>query len=348
LAFLALGAAALGSFWLRFQAQRDRTEGLRIAQLGRFAEAETLLRRALERKPEDWDVVKALALGYLAANQSSDAETFLGRMSELRPNDAWPFKRRMQLRHRRARAAAAATDRQRLMAEALIDGQSALELDPRDEALTQEVVWLLMQVGRLEEADKLCRDCRQGKPDDPWLIYLMARIDYERGIPAEARELLDGLLRQSPGLMRDPRFAPALLVRAMLYNEAGEPDKAVPLLRQVLSLDRTNSKEARYQLGLALGRLGQNEEAQRIMAGLQKDNLDWLLADAHNPEAPGVKLQQAEALFAAGKEEEALRLITALLEKDPSLAPAHALLASYYEKKGQPERAAKHRRQAEK
>ena len=72
---------------------------------------------------------------------------------------------------------------------------------------------------------------------------------------------------------------------------------------------------------------------------------DW---DAHNPDAPGVKLQQAETLFTAGKDEEALRLVAALLEKDPSLAPAHALLASYYEKKGQSERAAEHRRQAEK
>src|SRR5262249_15688042 len=163
LTVLALGAAALGFFWLRFQAQRNRTEGLRIAQLGRFAEAEPLLLRALERKPEDWDVVKALALGYLEANQSPEADSFLGRMGELRPNDAWPVKRRMELRHRRARSAAAATDRQRLLAEALTDGQRALERNPRDEALTQEVVWLLMQVGRLEEADKLCRYCREGK-----------------------------------------------------------------------------------------------------------------------------------------------------------------------------------------
>jgi tetratricopeptide (TPR) repeat protein len=256
--------------------------------------------------------------------------------------DAASFKHRMGELHRQALAAPNAADRQRLMEEALNNGRRALEFDPEDDPVAQEVVWLLVRVRQFEEADPLCRRCLQRRPGDPWLTYLLAVIGHGRGDFAEAQSLLDSLLQ------REPLFTRALLLRAVLYNEAGEPAKAVPLLRQVLSLDPSLQKEARYQLSLALARSGQEEEARQVMAEIQKDNLDRLLSSPHNPDAPGLKLQRAEAGLAAGREEEALRLLTELLEQDPGFAPAHALLAAYYERKGQPERAAEHRRQAEK
>jgi predicted Zn-dependent protease len=342
LAILAAGAGAFFFLWLPYRARQGRAEALRAAQLGRFRDAEPLLRRALERNPDDLDLVKALALGLLGTEQLAEAEPYVSRWCVLRPDDAEPFKQRMDLKHRRARAASTGADKQQLMEEALADGRRALELDPGNDAVAQEVIWLLIQVGRFEEADSLCRGCLRRKPGDPWLTYLLATIDHGRGAAAEAQALLDNLLRQHPG------FARGLLLRAVLHNEAGEPDKAIPLLRQVISLDRLYERQARYQLSLALARTGQTEEARRVMAELQKDNLDGLLTSPHNPDAPGVKLQRAEALLAAGQEKEALRLLEALLEQDPGFAPAHALLASYYEKQGQPERAAEHRRRAAK
>jgi tetratricopeptide (TPR) repeat protein len=341
-AVLTVSVAAVFFFWKQLQARHEREDGLRIAQVGRFREAEPLLRRSLERDPDDLDAVKALALGHLRAEQLAEAEPYLSRWCTLRPDDTEPFRHRLDARHRRARAVESAADKQRLMEEALTDGQRVLELDPENDAVAQEVVWLLMQVGRFEEADSRCRRCLQRQPNDLWLTYLLAEIDHARGNPAEATALLDKLLGQ------EPRFPRGLLLRATLHNEAGESDKAIPLLRQVLTLDRANQKEARYQLSLALARTGQAEEARRVMAELQKDNLDKLLADKQNPDSPGSKLQKVEALLATGREEEAFRLLTALLEQDPGLAPAHGLLASYYERKGQPERAAEHRRQAEK
>jgi predicted Zn-dependent protease len=299
-------------------------------------------RHQAQREQEDVDALKMLTLGHLRAGRIAEAEPLLDRWCALRPEDALPFKQRMDLRHRRARTAPNQAERQRLMEEALRDGRHALALVPPDDALAQEVVWLLLQVGQLDEAKERCRDCLRRKPGDSWLTYLLASIDHQRGESAEARELLDGLLGQHPGFTR------GLLLRVVLHVEAAEPDKAIPLLRQVLALDRSHQQEARYQLSLALARTGQNQEAERVMAEVQKANLDVLLASPHNPEAFGVKLQKAEAFFAAGQEEEAQRLVAALLEQDPGFAPAHALLASYYEKKGQFERAAEHRRRAEK
>jgi tetratricopeptide (TPR) repeat protein len=273
LAVLATGVAAVGFLWRFYLARQERAEGLRAAQTGRFSDAETLLRRALERNPDDLDVLTALAQGLLSTGQLVEAEPYLSRWCALGPDDAAPFRRRMDLRHRRARQAPAAADRQRLMEAALADGQRALELDPFDNPLAQEVVWLLLQVGRFEEADQLCRRCLERQPGDPWLTYLLAEIGHARGAATEAQALLDGLLQQHP------RFTEGLLLRAVLYNEAGEPDKAVPLLRQVLELDRSYRQEARYQLSLALARTGHAEEAQRLMAEVEKANRDRLLGE---------------------------------------------------------------------
>jgi predicted Zn-dependent protease len=276
----------------------------------------------------------------------------------------------MDVRHHRAQAAPNPADEQRGLKEALADGQRALELDPLDDPVAQEVVWLLLQVGRLDEADHLCRHCLRRKPGDPWLTYLLAKIGHARGAAGEARALLEDLLK------RYPEFTRGLLLRGVLYNETGEPDKAIPLLRRVTSNDRDllrqaarykeagepdkatpllgqvssryHGREARYQLSLALARTGQVEEARRVLAEVQKENLDRLLISVNDPDTRGVKLQKAEALLAAGKEEEGLRLVAALLEQDPGFAPAHAVLASYYERQGQPGRAAEHRRRAEK
>jgi tetratricopeptide (TPR) repeat protein len=257
-------------------------------------------------------------------------------------DDPEALKQRMDQRHRKARAAQAAAEGQRLMEEALADGLRVLELNPQDDAVAQEVVWLHLQLGQFDEADRLCRQCLRRRPGDPWLTYLLASVAHGRGGNAEAQGLLDALLRQYP------RFTRGLLLRAVLFKEAGEPDKAIPLLREVLSLDPAFRREARYELSLALARTGQSEEAQRLMAELQKDNLDKLLASEHNPDTVGAKLHKAEACLAAHQEEEGLRLLNALLEQDPGFAPAHALLASYYERRGQSERAAEHRRRAEK
>jgi tetratricopeptide (TPR) repeat protein len=274
LAVLAAGVAAVPFLLSRHRADAERAEALRAAQQGHFREAESILRRVVDRNPQDLDVVKALALGYLGDGQMVEAESELSRWCLLRPDDAQPFKQRMDVRHRQVRGAPTGADQQRLMQEALSDGRRALEIDPEDGPVAQEVVWLMTQVGQFEEADALCRRCLRRQPGDPWLTYLLAKIAHCRGAAAEARTLLDSLLRQHP------QFTQGLLLRAELHNEAGEPEKAIPLLRQVLSLDRSQQKETRYHLSLALARAGQTEEAQRVMAELQKDYQNGFLAAA--------------------------------------------------------------------
>src|SRR5262249_54520589 len=105
LAALALAAAAGFMLWSDYQARRERDEGLRAAHLGQFSGAERLLRRALAREPDNVDLIRALALGFLGAGDLAEAEPHVDHWCELRPDDAEPFRYRMDLRHRKARAA---------------------------------------------------------------------------------------------------------------------------------------------------------------------------------------------------------------------------------------------------
>ena len=323
--------------WPRLQARSERAAGLQAAQEGRWDVAEPVLGRALARDGNDLPVVRAMALGYAAAARPVQAEEILDIWCQLRPNDAEPFKRRMDLLHKRARTAGPTAERP-LMALALADGRRALDLGPWDAPVAQEIVWLMMQVGEYEVADPLCRRCLQEQPADPWLNFLKASNANTRGANLPAQQNLDALHA------RYPQFTRGQLLRAELHLEAGEPDRALPLLRQVLAQDPASRHQARYLLGLALARSGHSEEAATEMNEVQNQNLDRLLAATHDPEAAGVKLQRAEALLASGHEEEALRLLTPIFAQDPGFGPGHALLAAYYERTAQAAKAAEHRR----
>ena len=100
----------------------------------------------------------------------------------------------------------------------------------------------------------------------------------------EARALLDGLLARHPLLARDPKFARGLLLRAVLYNEANEFDNAIPLLRQVVAVDRDNRKEALYQLGRKAEGVDANPLAVRLSelkaCGRSPDHLEALGREA--------------------------------------------------------------------
>lgn len=333
-----LAAALLAGRWLYARVQRH--EALRLADAGRFAEAEPLLRKALARDAGDAEVLAALALGSLAASEAGAAEEYLSRWCELRPDEARPHRLRMDLRHRTARAERGAAGRLRRMGEALADGRRVLELEPGNDEVRREVVWLLLQVGQFDEAARDCRRCLERAPDDPWLLYLLARACHARGDGAEAEAHLDRALRAGPHFSE--AVPETLVLRAALHREAGRPERAVPLLRQALTLARCPRKECLYQLGLALAAAGQ-PEARRALAEAQLLGLEDALAD-QLPNTAAVRVQVAEAMLGAGRPEEARSLLESVLAEEPDFVPAHRVLADYFEQKGQPERAAEHRR----
>jgi tetratricopeptide (TPR) repeat protein len=328
--------------WQRYETHRLVREALRLAEKKSFRDAEPVLESALRRAPDRVDLLRAMALGLLGSERLNAAEPFLTRWIELRPSEAQPYRLRMHVQHRRAYQGTTESEQQRLQGLACADGLRVLELDPDDEQVAQEVIWLCLSLGRFNEADKLCRRWRQEKPNDLWLIYLQARVCHGQGANRDAQTLLDAVLPAQP------QFTRGQFLRAILHLEAGEPDRAIPLLRQVIAHDKGHQQEARYQLGLALARTGQNEEAQKIMTEVQQKNLDQVTTRAGHLEQPAVQVRRAELLLGAGEADRAFQLLQAILKEDPRCAAAHRVLASYHDKRGESDKAAEHRRLAEK
>src|SRR5205823_7878795 len=191
-----------------------------------------------ERNPNDLEVIRILARGHHTAEQLAEAEPYLTRWCELRPGDAEPYRLRMDVRHKLGGLQAATNaEKQSRLEEALADGRRALELEPDNDPLAQEVIWLYLSSGRFEEAQRECQRRLQRQPGHPWLLYLLAKAYHGQGANGEAQKILDPIVRDQP------RFADALLLRAILYREANQPEQAIPLLRQVLALGRQHQQD---------------------------------------------------------------------------------------------------------
>ena len=341
--FLAILAVAVGVIVYRVAVAEPnpRAAALRLVQEGKLADAEPLLVRAAELDGTDAEVIAALAMAKLGGTDADAADLYLSHWCELRPTEARPFQLRMDLCHRTARGMRAPTDRVRMMEIALTDGRRVLELDPGNDAVRREVVWLALHVGQHAEAEAECRQCLVVAPDDPWLNYLQAKILHARARRDEAASVLDPIVRTQPG------FTDALLLRATLYHEADQSAQAVPLLRQALAQKGCPRRDCLYRLGLALAATGQEEEARKVMAEVDLLNLTWSITNDRFPNNPSMRVQIAEAMLGAGRADEANTELDAVLAAIPDFAPAHRVKALYYDRIGQPDRAAEHRRRGQ-
>jgi predicted Zn-dependent protease len=303
---------------------------LRAARAGEFARAEPLLKQALERDPDDAEVAEALARGYLAAHDPQ-VTVYLSRWVRLRPDDPEPLRLRMEFARKH-------TQRE----EAYADGRRLLDFEPDNQQLRRTVMNLAFSVGRFEEAELLCRECLLRQPGDTVLPVTLAEIRRARGDLPGAAAVLDSLLNDHP------KLAPAMLVRATIYEESGEPGKAVPLLREVKVSDPRRRATAAYRLSIALERAGRPDEAREALAELRRlqDVDTFAEAIRTQPDNLDLRVRLAESLLTDGFTQDGLSLLGAVLARDPRFRPAHRALMAHYEKQGQPDRAAEHRRLA--
>jgi predicted Zn-dependent protease len=333
-----LAAAGLGVFfgWRWLGDRAERREAMRAVEQGRFSEAEPLLVRLAQRHPDDVAVVKELALGYLRANRLPEAEPYFQAWCAAQPGEAEPLRQRITLWLQWSR-----------LQEAADDAGAVLKLEPNNHPLRQQRARWLLMMGRFEEAERECRRLLEVSPDNPWTLLIQATLRQRQGRLAEATAVADRLVRDHPD-----GFPEASLLRAQLYLAADQPGEAVPWLRRAAIAPGPHRREALYELGLALARTGQDEEARRVIAearALQEvESLRDVEASSGGASRANVHVQVRAAgeLLNAGQAEAALRILAKLLQQDPDCPDAHRLLAAYYDKQGQPERAADHRRRA--
>jgi tetratricopeptide (TPR) repeat protein len=324
---LLLAIVAGATLWWQTRPVRERQRAIESQD---FRQSEPLLHKTLARNPQDLEVIRILARGY-AATEDPRAAEYLDRWLRLQPRDPEGLRLQWNLyRHTIHRE------------KAYECGRTLLELEPGDFDLRRGVMSKAFSIGCFDEAETLCRQCLEAKPGDTGLCTMLAEILRARGEPKASAAVLDQLLAEKPELI------PAMFSRAVLHDEAGEPEKAIPLLRKVVQRDPSRSRTAGYQLGMILERTGHHEEARAVLAEVKRQQ-DVLNADdavRNSPADVPLHVRVGEELLAAGHTSDGIRFLEKALEIDPACLPAHKALAAAYKKNGQDDLARIHRKLA--
>ncbi|MBM3980000.1 MAG: tetratricopeptide repeat protein [Planctomycetes bacterium] len=308
-----------------------RDDALRAAKEDRFVQAEPGLKAALARKPDDVEVVEALARGHLKGETANAAEPYLVRWVELCPDDR-EARRFLHEYYRKARK----------LEHAYSHGKKLLELEPADTRLRNNLMGQAFSVGRFDESEAYCRELLATRPGDRDLRAMLAEIRRARGDLAGAATVLDQLITDLPG------YTPALLSRAVIFLESGHAERAIPLLRDILRTDNQRQRVAGYHLAVALERVGDTDEAKRVTAEVRRlqDVANTEEALRNQPDNLELAARLGDELLTAGHTADGLKFLGAVLARAPDFAPAHRALATHYERAGDPARAADHRRRA--
>lgn len=279
-------------------------------QMGDTAGTRSILERLIEREPRDLNHRTRLAR-YLAARGETGAAVEVLRDAVA----ALPEDRQAKLLLVELQATQQGVD---VAAETL---GTFIAAAPDDQDLRFALGSLHMQAGDLKQAETIFREVIAGGADSPaalqargklaGLLLAQERLD-------EAGALADAVLE------KDPEDSDALLVRAAIALQAGDPDKAIGDLRTLLR----NNPESIGGL-----RILAEAHAARDELSLAEDALKKSIE--LSPDDPAGYLQLAALRQRKGDLEGAGVILDTLLTRDPSSAIAQTALARIQE--GQPD-----------
>jgi tetratricopeptide (TPR) repeat protein len=284
--------------------------------------------------PESPHILETLARAYMHRLAYRPAHACLSRWIELCPDKAKPYHWRGWVHERLDQ-----------VQEAMKDYQQALDRDPDLFVVRVRVGELLLEDNKTVEAFRHLQRLINQFPERPVVKARMGQCRYLMGEHEEARRLL---LEAVPDLPRDPYV---LLHLAKLDLQGGRLAESERWLRRALEVDPTDS-EAHYLLASALQGQGRSTEAAAARAEHQKmkqllsqsnkllrDEAQYPSKDAARPCEIGTLLLQM------GKESLGLHWLNEALQREAGHQPTLKALAEFYEKKGEWEKATRHRRQ---
>jgi tetratricopeptide (TPR) repeat protein len=303
------------------------------AQAGNLAAVESGLRaRIREEDPDTMFILETLSGALIQNNRLQEARECVDLWLERRPDDFLAHVRRASL------------------AEHLLDPLGAVDhltralgLDPTQDRLRFRLVELLLQVNRRPEAREHLQILRQRQPDNPAVLVQLAHCEWSDGNFTEARELLDEVLA------KDPRHPQARRERGMLLARSGHDSDAEPLLREALKRNPAD-REALFHLAECLRRLGQKKEAKEFADELARRDArfkslpDLMRTVLKRPQDPDLRYQVGVIFLEHGDTDDGVRWLNTALKRDPLHRPTHQALADYYERIGDRQQAAEHRR----
>lgn len=324
------------------QALVQSYRGQALLELGRFFEAEQAFAAVQANTPQAPAGYTGMALLRLRQNRLEEAEMAAQRSAELGPRDAEAWNVWASVKQ-------GAGD-----TESALQGYGyVLSLDPRHLTARLARLGLLLDLGRLEEAEGELAYAKQQSAGDPRVMLLNAQWLARRGDTVAARaqmkeaaDLLktlrdDGLVRTSHLLLmsgfvhyslgeyeraredlnryleRVPDHIGARKMLASAYLQLGEPRQALSVLEPAFKRAGGDYKVLAL-LGAAYIRTGDRVRATALLEQ----------AAALSGGAPEVIAELASIHFASGQPERALEELGAAFEKDPNPARSGMMLAT--------------------
>jgi tetratricopeptide (TPR) repeat protein len=242
------------------------SEAIELINAGERGKAESICRDAIERNPEDVNMIALLGATLLKSGQMADAEMFLWQAIQLapsfakphedlgyllveqgRPEEALPILRTaarldpsLERAHLYLGKALALLGRGK---EADVAFEKSFELNPVSKTLAIAAEHQL--AGRLEEAKALYSDVLRADAENVDALRMMGTIAFTESRPADAERYL----RQTVALA--PDFVGAIIDLAQVLKDEGRFEEAISNFRRAIELEPGNVK-AQFLLGSAL------------------------------------------------------------------------------------------------
>jgi Tfp pilus assembly protein PilF len=228
-------------------------------------------------------------------------------------------------------------------AEAAYDDlRSAVNLLPAD--VDARLVWagFLGRTGRTREAIAHFEWVLTNRPTDPEALLGLAKALMDNADSAGAVARLDELLTHHP------EHADGLTERGRLALRANRPAEAAAYLARATAAAPWHREAARL---LHTARLESNPSADAVKAAARITELTaedategrWKLRAKDDPKDVAVRWDLWQWSVRNGQEDEGLAYLFEILQTAPNHPLAHEALATYFDRAGQPQRAAAHR-----
>jgi tetratricopeptide (TPR) repeat protein len=242
------------------------SEAIELINAGERGKAESICRDAIERNPEDINMIALLGASLLKSGQMADAEMFLWQAIQLAPSFAKPHEDLGYLLVEQGRPEEAlpvlrsatrldpSLERAHLYLgkalallgkgkEADVAFEKYFELNPVGKTLALAAEHQL--AGRLKEAKAMCGDVLRADAENVDALRMMGTIAFTESRPADAERYL----RQSVALA--PDFVGAIIDLAQVLKDEGRFEDAIGNFRRAIELEPGNVK-AQFLLGSAL------------------------------------------------------------------------------------------------
>jgi Tfp pilus assembly protein PilF len=293
-----------------------------------------LVSRVRQGHSETGAILEVLAPLYLKSYRLPLARECIRRWLEREPNrlQAWILS-------------AQVNERLRSREDTFASYRHVVELDPENLPARLTFAGLVCEHDGPRQALAHFDYVRNRRGDTPEVLVGLAHCRRLLNETDQARRLLD------KALALRPRNGSALAERSRLAFQSESAAQAERWFRRAVEV-MPFEKDVVYGLYQCLEQLGQRQEAEEVSARLKRIDADLeRLAGltrqlAHDPRNPDLRCEMGLILMRNGQEAEALRWLESALLEDPEDAGTHQALQEYYERTGNPERAADHRQWA--